>query len=394
MLFGYKIKWMVLICWIGIVSIQNRNPIIYQGGDDLLRMLLFWSFFLPLNKNDFSSGGRVNTVATMAILCQILLVFLFSGIYKNSVEWWHSGSAIYFALKLDQIARPLGISLNNYYPLTVFLTRAVYILELAVLPLFLFPFYREHIRFFIFLFLLTFNLGIISCMMIGIFPLCFLAASVLFISTTCWEKIDIKLQLIKNKISTVFPPKTLNNKGLTGELNFFNNHWIIQSLLGFFFTLVLLWNTVTLPKAKLQFPIALTPLMIILKLDQSWGMFAPTVLKEDGWLVAKAEFYNGSVLDLFASDLPLSYAKPASVLAKFKNDRWRKFTEQIVITPNNKLLTQYAQFLVSNHHSYASDNKHQIKKITIIFMRENSRAFGQKETIEKLTLYEAYVKKI
>jgi hypothetical protein len=44
---GYRTRVFTFICWVFLTSIQNRNPFILQGGDDLLRILLFWALFLP-----------------------------------------------------------------------------------------------------------------------------------------------------------------------------------------------------------------------------------------------------------------------------------------------------------------------------------------------------------
>ena len=48
---GYHTRLATVGSWVLLVSLQNRNPFIGQGGDDLLRMLLLWGIFL--------SWGRV-----------------------------------------------------------------------------------------------------------------------------------------------------------------------------------------------------------------------------------------------------------------------------------------------------------------------------------------------
>jgi hypothetical protein len=40
LLLGYKTRAATIISWVLLVSLQNRNTLISQGGDDLLRMLL------------------------------------------------------------------------------------------------------------------------------------------------------------------------------------------------------------------------------------------------------------------------------------------------------------------------------------------------------------------
>src|SRR6185312_7530268 len=48
LLLGYRTRLMTVVSWILLVSLHNRNPIILDAGDVLLRLLLFWSMFLPL----------------------------------------------------------------------------------------------------------------------------------------------------------------------------------------------------------------------------------------------------------------------------------------------------------------------------------------------------------
>ncbi len=48
LLVGFLTRLATLLCFACLVIIQNANPQILQGGDMLLRLLLFWSLFLPL----------------------------------------------------------------------------------------------------------------------------------------------------------------------------------------------------------------------------------------------------------------------------------------------------------------------------------------------------------
>jgi len=47
---GLITRLSTLICLVGIVIVHDANPQILQGGDVLLRLLLFWSLFLPLGR--------------------------------------------------------------------------------------------------------------------------------------------------------------------------------------------------------------------------------------------------------------------------------------------------------------------------------------------------------
>ena len=48
LLLGWRTRAMVAICWYLVSSVQVRLPLAYFGGDSVLRLLLFWSVFLPI----------------------------------------------------------------------------------------------------------------------------------------------------------------------------------------------------------------------------------------------------------------------------------------------------------------------------------------------------------
>jgi hypothetical protein len=373
LLIGYKTRIMTFLCWVGIISIQNRNPLICQGGDDLLRMLFFWLMFLRVNPQEKFQIPTINCVASMAILCQLLFPFFFSAFFKGQFEWWTEGSALYYALSLDQLTRNLGIWLTNYYSFTQVLTRMVYLSEFALLPMFLFPIFREHIRIFLAIFILLFNLGIIMTMKIGIFPYCFIAGSVLFIPTHLWDKI-YKFNMTKLQDITL-------------------SESILKSILvGFLFTLVILWNICSLPASFLKFPKTLMPLIYSLRLNQSWGMFAPTVYKEDGWLIYLIKFKNNKIIDLNNKDNKVSFEKPNFVLDKYKNERWRKYTEKIISHSNIKLLPYLRDYILYTNKNRLRKINSDVISMDIIYMLEMSNPHGVPNQIKKRLIYSSILK--
>ncbi|MCF8448832.1 MAG: hypothetical protein K9G49_03080 [Taibaiella sp.] len=383
---GYRPRIMTVICWVGMLSIQNRNPVLYQGGDDLLRMLLFWSVFLPLNTDiTEKTPKKINTVATMAIMSQALFGMFFSGLFKGSEEWWKEGSAIYYALSLDQLARPAGLWLSRQYSLTVVLTRFVYIVEISLFPLFLMPFWREGMRTIIAAAIACLFTGIMLCMMIGIFPLCYLATVALFLPHSLWEQISKSGINAKMVTALQWCQRWLIYEK---RCRTFSMHWVSQSVLGFTFTLILLWNIASLPVSPIYFPFGLDPVMYTLRLNQSWGMFAPTVMKQDGWLVCAATLNDNTTADLNAPDLKLSFDKPANVLARYKNDRWRKYTEQLFIGSNIAMRPHLASYLIKNWNRNQHNDDKKVKDLSIIYMLEPSVPFNSKSSVTKVTLFE------
>jgi hypothetical protein len=175
-LIGFKTKIFNFLCWWMLCQLHARNPYILQGGDDLLRIALFWLMLLPTNKrwsaDSYYSSEKVNnnenfSFANIGYLCLIASVYLFSALLKNSAEWQTDGSAIYYALSLDQLVLPLGKMIYPYPWLLKFLTHTVYTIEIAAPILLLLPF--KKLRHFSLLLMVCLHIGIGSTLFVGLF---------------------------------------------------------------------------------------------------------------------------------------------------------------------------------------------------------------------------------
>ena len=60
LLIGYRTKLAIVICWLMLVSLQNRNPIIVTDFDGILATVFFWGMFLPLG-GMYSFDRALNT---------------------------------------------------------------------------------------------------------------------------------------------------------------------------------------------------------------------------------------------------------------------------------------------------------------------------------------------
>ena len=118
LLVGYRTRVMTVVVWVMVLSIQNRNPFVLTAEDALLRLLLFWSMFLPLGawwSVDSLRGApaprvsmRVLSMASAGLFLQIAFVYWFTVILKSGPEWRIDGTAIYYALSVDQITGSIG----------------------------------------------------------------------------------------------------------------------------------------------------------------------------------------------------------------------------------------------------------------------------------------------
>ena len=127
LLVGYRTRLAVLSSWLLLVSLHARNPLVLNGGDSLLRRLLFWGVFLPLGARwslDALAGrtrrsrvptggmqGRVVGVAAAGLLIQVVLVYATNAGFKLGSGRWLSGDALAYVLHLDEFTTPLGAAL-------------------------------------------------------------------------------------------------------------------------------------------------------------------------------------------------------------------------------------------------------------------------------------------
>ena len=139
LMLGYRTRLATIVSWILLISLQSRNPLVLQGADIAFRVVLFWMLFLPTGRRWsldrlFGRTARaakktVASPATLAYIVQIVLIYLFSGLLKTGAAW-HDGTAVYYALSIDQLVRPLGEHLRTWRAATHFLTYATRDLEL------------------------------------------------------------------------------------------------------------------------------------------------------------------------------------------------------------------------------------------------------------------------
>ncbi|MES2514620.1 MAG: HTTM domain-containing protein [Bacteroidota bacterium] len=377
---GYRTRLMTFVCWVLLTSLQNRNPFILQGGDDLLRILLVWGIFLPWGERYSvqKKSTYSNSYFGWGNLGYILLpcsVFFFSAMLKTSPEWHSEGTALYYALSLDQIRMPFGTFLYRFPYLLTLLTHAVYYTELIAPLLIIIPFVSPKIRVVGLIAAIGLFIGIASTLYIGLFYIIGIASLIGLMPSFLMDRVDNyfhnnALEPIQLDISQA------NDSIVAGSLTIFKNYFII--VVG---TFCLMMNLGSIRK----FPYALHPSIIsygkILRLEQNWGMFAPYILKDDGWFVYSALTRNLRYIDIKNNIDPVSFNKPEHGVCEFESDRWRKFQENYTFNNNNYMRPFYCKYLLKKWNKEHPDNP--IIDLTIFFMKETSLADYQTKPIVK-----------
>ncbi|MBI3520585.1 MAG: lipase maturation factor family protein [Bacteroidetes bacterium] len=380
LIIGFRTRLFTFICWAFLTSLQNRNPFILQGGDDLLRILLFWAVFLPWGER-FSVQKKSNystdyfSVAAIGYLLLPCSVLFFSALLKTSPEWRSEGTALYYALSLDQIRMPLGTFLYQFPGLLKALTFITFYIELLAPLLILCPFVSKKIR--------LFGIICICCLFIGI-------AFTLYVGLFYIISIVSLIGLLPSSVMDWFENHCYKNNT---EINTANNDEYKSSSVNHFFYLlknyaliavIIFCLMMNLGSVK-AFPYGLDPTIVsygkILRLEQNWGMFSPSILKDDGWFVYSGLNDKLQYIDVKHNRSLVSYTKPNIGVTEFESDRWRKFQENYTFNNNNYMRPFYCKYLLRKWNKEHPDNH--ISDLTIFFMKETSLPDYQTKPIEK-----------
>lgn len=395
---GYRSRVACFICWLLMLSLHVRNPFINNLGDWLLVDLLFWGMFLPLGARysiDFKKKPtdqelpiRVVSVATMALLLQICLVYFLSVDRKISPVWHTDGTAIEYALNLDRIVSDEGRLLlqlpSSWLQFATFLTLK---LErwgplLAFVPLFLGP-VRTAVAFVF----VGFHLALLVTFQLGVFPVICIAGWVVFFPSWFWEKTTKMRRFIQDKISKMID---------FGRIQEFLIRWphrkigIIPGIGNTLFTVLMLFGIIS--SSMLYSGVMdevyynsvykhIEPFVNSLNLRQRWDMFSPQPPREDGWFVVAAYDVRGSIVNPMDPENTIHWERPASINKTYSNQRWRKYFEWVMDKPDPfaKALGTYVEL------EYGMKDEPAI--VAIYFMREETRTDLRTSSVKRVRLF-------
>jgi hypothetical protein len=381
LLIGYRTRLFTVLAWVMMLSLHNRNTLILQGGDDLLRMVLFWGMFIPWGARyscDALMGSKklepvqFLNVATIAYLLQICYIYTGSALLKGK-EWSSDFTAMYYVYGLDQIAYPITKHLFYHPSLLRLMTIAAYYFELLVPLLFFIPVAHQWFRYAGVLLIVFFHGFNTVTLLIGMFPLIGIATVMGMLPTVAMDHFERLCAFIRSTVRdsllawSGYLQHILKWKETLYEYSPVRRN--LQNAMLIFLTLFVFdWNFSNLTFINSKLSDSLRPIGYALRLDQNWGMFAPGVFKDDGWYVYEGKTEKGECFDLLCPDKKISYKKPASVTAMFKNDRWRKYTENLMLAYNSYMRGYFTSYYMRTWNENNQDR--QIKELQIVYMSE------------------------
>jgi len=376
LLVGYKTRLFTILTWLLTISLHNRNLFILQAGDDLLRLVLSWGVFLPWHSY-YSLDGRSeharsypSPLANIGYLVLIASVYFFSAIHKNSADWHKEGSAVYYALSLEQLRLPMGDWIYGFPTLLKLFTWSVLNLEYLVAPLILIPSKNGIFRLIAFILIFILHLGIGFTLYVGLFFLISIVSAIGLLPAFAMDKLE-KTFRIKRNITTV-------GKSI-GKIF----PWMNSSACVLLVFLCLMVNLATV--SWFRFELRDEPVIVsnILRLNQYWGMFSPGVLRKDGWFVYYGRDSIGRQWDLRRNQDYVDFSKPGRIVSLYKNDRWRKLAENLQTERYTFLRPLYCRYLLSIWNKNHPEKK--MASLSVYFMeKENLPGYKTTEPLKIL----------
>lgn len=383
-LIGFRTQIATIICWALISSLQVRNPGILHSGDAAMRLLFFWGMFLPLGARwsvdqsrgrfaAFTSDDTVAGVPGLALMLQVCFIYWMGVAMKTGPEWTRDGTAVYYALSLDQFVTPAGKALLRYPVFCHWATFGTWWLEVIGPALAFVPFRTCAWRLIAVASFWSLHIGLWVSLRLGPFPLTMIAGWAAFLPACFWRALGVRGAAASS------PSPSSASSWLTGRT--------VQGVTLLCLIYALMWNlrAIDFKRWNPWFPQWMNPPGYVLQLQQYWPMFAPNPTTDDGWLVMEAELADGAHVDLLRAGRPVTFDKPAVISAEFRDTKWQKLLVNLWRSPYQKMRP-----LVANRLSFEWNDSHgaaqQIKTWTLWYMREDTLPDYEPPVVEKVEI--------
>ena len=178
-----------LILLVGTMSLQRRNPYVFNAGDVLLRVIAFYLIFAPTgaalslprfirDRKDFWSFPARAPWAMRLLQIQLSVVYLFAVWTKVQGTTWNNGTAVSFALRIADLERfPLPSFITTSALISNLLTYGTLVLELSLAILI----WNRKLRPWVLLAGLSLHLGIEYSIRVGFYGMAITSLYLLFV---------------------------------------------------------------------------------------------------------------------------------------------------------------------------------------------------------------------
>ena len=383
MMVGYRTRVATVISYVLLASLHSRNPLVLQGGDSLLRTMLFWSMFVPLSARAsidavlqppaHSASRSLSSLGVLALVAQLLSMYVFTALFKAHPVWYRDYDAICYALQIDQLATPFGAFLANFLWVGRYLTFLTFWLELLGPLLVVLPWRRHANRVLAVILFIGLHVGSSLTMELGLFPWICTACWLLLIPPALWDSLAPRMQL--PCAAAVRAVHRLGQVLRHPERPRLVNHPLARILCLGLFLYVLLWNLRELKPGIFSpiFPSGINPVARVLRVDQRWDMFAPRPQSYDGWYAIEARLNNGSSQPLWLPRATVTsqvQPRPEVVSQIYPNQRWRKYLMNLQLKDHAVHRPYFVAWLRQRWDADQNDSEYRIASLDLGFIED------------------------
>lgn len=381
---GFYTRTATVVSWLLLLSLQARNPLLLNFGDQILRVSLFWALFLPLGRCWSVDAARAKhppsrepecSIASAGLLLQVFLIYFFTAILKAGPDWHEDGTALYYAMQLDWLVLPLGVWLRDIFWITQLLTWSTLVLEYVGPFLLIAPFWP--VRLLAVLAFAGLHVGISATMRLGVFPWIDVTVLLAFLPREVWDAAEAFVRRVLGLPAWV--AASVNESARNSLPRF------VSVALAAVFAYVLVHNIASV-KTELALPELSERAMRIVGLQQKWLMFTPNVPRSDGWFVLPARLADGRIIDVSPRGPALRWERSSLASADYPSSRWAQYMQQIANpVANGPLRRAHVRWICreQNRHRPASER---IERVDVFLMREMAPPPGGVARIESLHL--------
>ena len=348
LVFGVHTRTAISISWLLLVSLHNRQPLVVSGSDMILRLMLFWSLFLPLAGPPSVDQRRAEPMqprielspASVALLVQVGLIYAFSVIHKLMDPAWTQRIAVQSAMQVEGVATALGRGLLVYPELLRVATASILAIEFGAILLVFVPVATARIRIGVVIAMWGYHLlGIGGTMNLGLFEYVMALAWVPFLPPLFWDRVAPRWR----SGSPAAAPADRSRAGIARTVV------VVLAL-----SLVIIDNFVSLDRGS--FRAAPWTLLRIptraLALSQQWRLWSTPL--HNRYYVFPACLADDTEVDLHTGD-PLDWDRPRRAS---RNNHWWKYQLRLSRPEGRRLRQGYGEFLIREWNSEHGPEQH------------------------------------
>lgn len=340
LIIGYHTRFASVVSFLFVISLNHRNTLILSHSDVLFRLLLFWGMFVPLGarwsvdavrKNVQLPPESIASIATAAILLQMVYMYSINGYHKATNELWTGATATLYIFGLDDTVFLIGTWLRQF-PTLLRIGGFLWFVSVSASPLLLLTHGRW--RWPLLASLIGGHLMFALTVRIGSFPFVAISGALLFLQTEFWRdatrivtglRAAAAIEAVRKRIETIGHAAATRLPTVRSAMSVRPS---LRAQLSEFATIVAILVVFVMPFIQFlddegatdfnlgRFQVQARRFAYAFGvLQPTWTVFAPTPRSTDYYHVFAAEAADGRLYDIY-NDRDFTFDRPYKHLTR------------------------------------------------------------------------------